>query len=106
MAPERSTAILKLAADRGYDLEPATPTATAISDLPMLESRGDPVAVNPDGALEDVAHDRDGQWWVFARKTKQAIAVGASSTAAVSIAVGTYLLGRRHGRIVERARRG
>jgi HAD superfamily hydrolase (TIGR01490 family) len=99
-------AIWKLAADRGYDLGASYAYSDSISDLPMLEAVGHPVAVNPDGELEDVAHDRGWPVVVFARKTKQAIAVGASSTAAVSIAVGTYLLGRRHGRIVERARRG
>ncbi|HUP16581.1 MAG TPA: HAD family hydrolase [Acidimicrobiia bacterium] len=98
-------AILKLAADRGYDLGACYAYSDSISDLPMLESVGHPVAVNPDGELEDVAHDRGWPVVVFARKTKQAIAVGASSTAAVSVAVGTYLLGRRHGRIVEHARR-
>ena len=101
-------AILKLSADRGYDLGASYAYSDSISDLPMLEAVGHPVAVNPDGELEDVAHDRGWPVVVFARKTKQAIAVGepSSSTAAVSIAVGTYLLGRRHGRIVERARRG
>jgi HAD superfamily hydrolase (TIGR01490 family) len=98
-------AITKLAADRGYDLRASYAYSDSISDLPMLESVGHPVAVNPDGQLEDVAHERGWPVVVFARKTKQAIAVGASSTLAVSVAVGTYLLGRRHGRIVERARR-
>lgn len=98
-------AIWKLAADRGYDLGASYAYSDSISDLPMLEAVGHPVAVNPDGELEDVAHDRGWPVVVFARKTKQAIAVGASSTAAVSVAVGTYLLGRRHGKIVERARR-
>ena len=103
--PGKVEAIWKLAADRGYDLGACYAYSDSISDLPMLEAVGHPVAVNPDGILEDVAHDRGWPVVVFARKTKQAIAVGASSTAVVSVAVGTYLLGRRHGRIVERARR-
>lgn len=98
-------AISKLAADRGYDLRASYAYSDSISDLPMLEMVGHPVAVNPDGELEDIAHDRGWPVVIFARKTKQAIALGASTTAAVSVAVGTYLLGRRHGRIVERARR-
>lgn len=98
-------AISKLAADRGYDLRASYAYSDSISDLPMLEMVGHPVAVNPDGDLEDIAHDRGWPVVIFARKTKQAIAVGAGSTAAVSVAIGTYLLGRRHGRIVERARR-
>ncbi len=64
---------------------------TAIRSLICRCSRlvGHPVAVNPDGELEDVAHDRGWPVVVFARKTKQAIALGASSTAAVSVAVGS-----------------
>lgn len=99
-------AMAKLAADRGYDLRACYAYSDSISDLPMLELVGHPVAVNPDGDLEDIAHDRGWPIVIFARKTKQALAVGAGSTAAISIAIGTYLLGRRHGRIVERARRG
>ncbi|MGH8927313.1 MAG: HAD family hydrolase, partial [Acidimicrobiia bacterium] len=97
-------AIAKLAADRAYDLVASYAYSDSISDLPMLEAVGHPVAVNPDSELEDIAHDRGWPVVIFARKTKQAVAVGAGSTAAVSVAVGTYLLGRRHGRIVERAR--
>ncbi|HEY7563380.1 MAG TPA: HAD family hydrolase [Acidimicrobiia bacterium] len=99
-------AISKLAAERGYDLRACYAYSDSISDLPMLELVGHPVAVNPDGELEDIAHDRGWPVVIFSRKTKQALAVGAGTTAAISIAVGTYLLGRRHGRIVERARRG
>jgi HAD superfamily hydrolase (TIGR01490 family) len=98
-------AIEKLAADRVYDLRASYAYSDSISDLPMLEAVGHPVAVNPDNDLDDVAHDRGWPVVIFARKTKQAIAVGVGTTAAASIAVGTYLLGRRHGRIVERARR-
>ncbi|HSL24734.1 MAG TPA: HAD-IB family hydrolase [Acidimicrobiia bacterium] len=101
----KAEAISKLAAERGYDLTSSYAYSDSISDLPMLEAVGHPVAVNPDGQLEDVAHDRGWPVVIFARKTKQAIAVGASSMGAISIAVGAYLLGRRHGRIVEKARR-
>ncbi|MGQ0850125.1 MAG: HAD family hydrolase [Actinomycetota bacterium] len=98
-------AIAKLAAERGYDLAACYAYSDSVSDLPMLESVGHPVAVNPDRDLEDLAHDRGWPVVIFARKTKQAIAMAATSTAAVAAAVGTYLLGRRHGRIVERAAR-
>ena len=59
-------AIAKLAADRGYDLAASYAYSDSISDLPMLELVGHPVAVNPDGELEDVAHDRGWPVVVFA----------------------------------------
>ncbi|MEX0946601.1 MAG: HAD-IB family hydrolase [Acidimicrobiia bacterium] len=98
-------AIIELAADRGYDLANSYAYSDSISDLPMLEAVGHPVAVNPDSDLDDVAHERGWPVVIFSRKTKQRVAVGFSTGAAVGVALGTYLLGRRHGRIVERARR-
>lgn len=99
-------AIEQLAADRGYELAASYAYSDSISDLPMLEAVGHPVAVNPDAHLEDLAHDRGWPIVIFSRKTKQMVAVGFATTAILSTAAGTYLLGRRHGRIVEQARRG
>jgi phosphoserine phosphatase len=98
-------AIIELAADLGYDLANSYAYSDSISDLPMLEAVGHPVAVNPDSDLDDVAHERGWPVVIFSRKTKQRVAVGFSTGAAAGVALGTYLLGRRHGRIVERARR-
>jgi HAD superfamily hydrolase (TIGR01490 family) len=91
-------AIEKLAADRGYDLERSYAYSDSISDLPMMELVGHPVAVNPDSDLETVAHERGWPVVIFARKTKRAIAVSALGTVAVSTAVATYAIGRKHGR--------
>ncbi|MGH8952240.1 MAG: HAD family hydrolase [Acidimicrobiia bacterium] len=91
-------AIEKIAGDRGYDLERSYAYSDSISDLPMMESVGHPVAVNPDSELDSVAHERGWPVVIFARKTKRAIAVSALSTVAVSSAVAAYALGRRHGR--------
>jgi HAD superfamily hydrolase (TIGR01490 family) len=98
-------AIEKLAAGRAYDLAASYAYSDSISDLPMLEAVGHPVAVNPDGDLDRIAHDRGWPVVIFARRTKRAIALGLGTTAALGSALGTYLLGRRNGRIVERARR-
>ncbi|HUO46406.1 MAG TPA: HAD family hydrolase [Acidimicrobiia bacterium] len=99
-------AIEGLAAERGYDLAASYAYSDSISDLPMLDAVGHPVAVNPDAHLENLAHDRGWPIVIFSRKTKQMVAVGFATTAIVSTAAGTYLLGRRHGRMVEQARRG
>lgn len=91
-------AIEKIAADRGYDLERSYAYSDSISDLPMMEAVGHPVAVNPDSELEHEAHDRGWPVVIFARKTKRAIAASALGTVGVSAAAAAYALGRKHGR--------
>jgi HAD superfamily hydrolase (TIGR01490 family) len=93
-------AMEKIASDLGYDLERSYAYSDSISDLPMMEAVGHPVAVNPDSELDAVAHDRGWPVVIFARKTKRAIAVGAVSTVAVTAAVTAYAMGRKHGRAV------
>ena len=56
--PGKAEGIGKLAAARGYDLEICYAYSDSISDLPMLEVVGHPVAVNPDRPLEAVARSR------------------------------------------------
>jgi hypothetical protein len=91
-------AIEKIAADFGYDLERCYAYSDSISDLPMMDAVGHPVAVNPDSELEAVAHERGWPVVIFARKTKRAIAASALASAAVSTAFAAYTLGRKHGR--------
>jgi HAD superfamily hydrolase (TIGR01490 family) len=50
--------IEKLAAERGYDLARSYAYSDSISDLPMLERVGTPVAVNPDRELRALAQER------------------------------------------------
>jgi phosphoserine phosphatase len=100
----KAEAITQLAVDRGYDLKHSYAYSDSISDLPMLEVVGHPVAVNPDSELADLAHERGWPVVIFSRKTKQRMAVGLGSAVAVGAGLGSYLLGRRHGRIVERSR--
>lgn len=94
----KAEAIEKMASDRGYDLQLCYAYSDSISDLPMMELVGHPVAVNPDSELGSIAHERGWPVVVFAKKTKQALAVstvGLGTAAATTLA---YLLGRRHGR--------
>lgn len=95
----KATHVGKLAAERGYDLRLSFAYSDSASDLPMLEMVGHPVAVNPDSALESVAHQRGWPVVIFARKAKQAIKVSTAATGAAVAAATSYLLGRRHGRI-------
>jgi HAD superfamily hydrolase (TIGR01490 family) len=91
-------AIEKLAADRGYDLELSYAYSDSISDLPMMEAVGHPVAVNPDSELDTVSHERGWPVVIFARKTKRAIAVSALSSVAAAAVGAAYAMGRKHGR--------
>ena len=96
--PGKVEAIEKLASDRGYDLRLSYAYSDSISDLPMLEAVGHPVAVNPDSELEAIAHERGWPIVIFARKTKQVVAISSGGFAVATGATVGYLLGRRHGR--------
>lgn len=95
--PGKATAIKSLAGEWGYDLARCYAYSDSVSDLPMLESVGHPVAVNPDAPLERIAHERTWPIVIFARRTKRAVAVGSLAGAGVALGTSAYLLGRRHG---------
>lgn len=63
----KASAIRDLAADTGIDLAASTAYSDSITDLPMLEAVGHPVAVNPDRALARMARERD---WPIRHFTK------------------------------------
>ncbi|HSJ28753.1 MAG TPA: HAD-IB family hydrolase [Acidimicrobiia bacterium] len=93
----KAAAIRGLAEERGYDLERSYAYSDSISDLPMLETVGHPVAVNPDGELERIAYERGWPIVIFARRTKRAIALASMGTLAGAGMVAAYFLGRHHG---------
>lgn len=51
----KADVVRTLAAERGYDLAACAAYSDSVSDLPMLELVGHPVAVNPEPALREVA---------------------------------------------------
>jgi HAD superfamily hydrolase (TIGR01490 family) len=57
--PEKATAVLALAAQRGYDLGGSYAYSDSVTDVPMLEAVGHPYAVNADRALRKIAVERD-----------------------------------------------
>ena len=93
----KASAIEKLASDRGYDLDRSYAYSDSVSDLPMMELVGHPVAVNPDSALDTIAHERGWPIVIFARKTKRAVAFSSVVALSLSAAAGAYALGRKHG---------
>ncbi|NIA24449.1 MAG: HAD-IB family hydrolase [Gammaproteobacteria bacterium] len=94
----KATAISKLASERGYDLRLCYAYSDSVSDLPMLELVGHPVAVNPDRALESIAYHRGWPIIEFSRTAKRVIGTTTAVAGAAGIATATYLLGRSHGR--------
>jgi phosphoserine phosphatase len=97
--PGKAQAIEKLAADRGYDLNLSYAYSDSVSDLPMMETVGHPVAVNPDSELDKLAHERGWPVVIFARKTKRVVAFSSVAVIATGAAGVAYVLGRRHGRM-------
>lgn len=102
----KAEAIRALADERGYDLRLSYAYSDSASDLPMMELVGHPVAVNADRPLQSVAHQRGWPMVEFARRTKKVVKTTTASAGAAGLAVTTYLLGRRHGRIAVEAERG
>jgi HAD superfamily hydrolase (TIGR01490 family) len=102
----KAEAIEKLAVERGYDLRLSYSYSDSASDLPMMEMVGHPVAVNADKPLETVAQQRGWPMVEFSRKTKQVVKSTTAIGGGALLATGTYVLGRRHGRIHAEALRG
>lgn len=57
--PAKVTAMAELAEERGIDLAASFAYSDSVTDVPMLEAVGHPVAVNPDRALLRVARSRE-----------------------------------------------
>ena len=87
-------AIRELAAREGYSLEHCYAYSDSITDLPMLESVGNPTVVNPDRALRKEATSREWPVLTFSRAVSLRDRISAPSGAAVatSIAVGASAL--------------
>ncbi len=56
--PEKVRAVVELAATEGYDLANSFAYSDSVTDTPMLEAVGHPVAVNPDKGLRRIATER------------------------------------------------
>jgi HAD superfamily hydrolase (TIGR01490 family) len=66
-AEGKAVAIRELAEREGLDLSASYAYSDSITDLPMLECVGHPVAVNPDKDLREIAEERDWQTMEFER---------------------------------------
>jgi len=61
-AENKASSMAHLAATRGYDLSASYAYSDSVTDVPMLQAVGHPVAVNPDKALRK--HALDAGWTV------------------------------------------
>jgi HAD superfamily hydrolase (TIGR01490 family) len=80
-------AMRRFAEDHAIDLGISYAYSDSASDLPMLRAVGNPVVVNPDGALLEIARVEDWQVMRF-EKLGRKIAIAAAT--AIAAALGTY----------------
>ncbi len=66
----KAVALRGLAAEHGYDLARSWAYSDSVTDRPMLEAVGHPVAVNPDKALRRHAAEQDWELREFARPVR------------------------------------
>ena len=86
-------AIRRIATWEGFDLGQCYAYSDSISDLPMLEAVGHPVAVNPDNRLNQIARTRCWPIVIFARKTKTVIRRTTAGIGTVALATGSFTAG-------------
>jgi HAD superfamily hydrolase (TIGR01490 family) len=86
-------AMVEIAKWEGFDLDQCYSYSDSISDLPMMEAVGHPVAVNPDGRLHDIALERGWPIVIFARKTKAVIRRTSAAVATAGLAAGSFTAG-------------
>jgi HAD superfamily hydrolase (TIGR01490 family) len=98
--PAKAKAVAEVAAEFGVDLLDCSAYSDSINDLPLLESVGDPHAVNPEHELARVARTRG--WRVHELRTRRRAlligipaGVGASGLFAAGIGIGMWMERRR-----------
>jgi HAD superfamily hydrolase (TIGR01490 family) len=85
--PAKAAAVRALAASEGLDLRRCTAYSDSANDVPMLSVVGTAVAVNPDGALRDIARRRGWQIRDF-RTARKAARIGVPSLLGVGALAG------------------
>ena len=102
--PAKAAAVRALAAREGLDLRRCTAYSDSVNDVPMLSVVGTAVAVNPDGALRDIARER-GLADLDFRTGRKAAKIGVPAALGVLLA-GIAAVIWRVGRGAGPARRG
>ncbi len=89
----KADAMRALATDRGYDLEQCFAYSDSMTDVPMLEVVGHPVATNPDKDLRALAKDRVWPVLDFRKPVDMAARETQQRNRAAGAAVGAAALG-------------
>ncbi|MDQ4126262.1 MAG: HAD-IB family hydrolase [Actinomycetota bacterium] len=97
--PEKAKAVAEVAAEHGIELAECSAYSDSMNDLPLLESVGDPHAVNPEPELRRIARVRG--WHVHELRTRRRAlligipaGLGGVGVFASGMAIGTWA-GRR-----------
>jgi HAD superfamily hydrolase (TIGR01490 family) len=97
--PAKLDAVVRLAAEQGFDLRASSAYSDSVNDRPLLEGVGRPVAVNPDRHLRDLAAERGWPVQDFRRHRRLWLVwLPAGATTALAAATGRRLAGRRRRR--------
>lgn len=91
-------AIRAIARERDYDLTRCYAYSDSISDRPMLELVGHPVAVNPDRALEQLARSRGWPIVIFSRRAKRIVTASTLAGGLIGLAATAYGYGVHRGK--------
>lgn len=91
-------AIEAIASARDYDLARCYAYSDSISDRPMLELVGHPVAVNPDRALEQLARSRGWPIVIFSRRAKRIVTASTLAGGLIGLAATAYGYGVHRGK--------
>lgn len=82
--PGKVEAMQAFAAAHGIDLDASYAYSDSLSDLPMLRAVGNPVAVNPDPPLMDIAREEGWQVLRFERLGRRLVALAVTLLATVA----------------------
>ena len=94
--PGKVEAMHALASWNSYDLAQCYAYSDSVSDLPMLEAVGHPVAVNPDAKLERYARSLGWPIVIFSERTKSVIRRTLSGVATVGVGAAGFALGTHY----------
>lgn len=107
--PAKAEAVQKLAAERDIDLDYCDAYSDSINDLPLLESVGNPHAVNPDRELRRVALSRG--WPIHELRTRRRAllvgipaGLGGAALFGSGIALGAWIQKKRAEKVSQRLR--
>ncbi len=96
--PGKVAAIEELSRWEGFELAHCWAYSDSVSDLPMMERVGHPVAVNPDSKLERIARQRGWPIVVFSQRSKVVVRRVTQGVGAVGLLAGGFAGGIRYAR--------